>query len=252
MNSDEITYDLSLLDQSMQAWQRSPGLRLVYQSLYAEIAQHCRGSRILELGAGIGVSREWIPEVTTTDLVKTEYVDRAMSAYDLEAPEEGGAWSSIFAIDLLHHLREPRRFFESAARQLEPGGCIVLMEPAATALGRIFYKCFHHEPIVVSEVRQPFVFEANGADGEFANMGMGFGLFERNRGAIDSVLRDQGLFVRTIRYRDVLAYPLSGGYSKPQMLPSLFLRMLLRAESCLPQSILRWTGLRMIIVVERV
>ena len=251
MSDIEATYDLSLLDQSMEAWRRSKGLRTVYRSLYVEVARSVSGSSNLELGSGIGVSRDFISGVTTTDLIKTRYVDRAMSAYAIEPPTDGGQWDTIFAIDLLHHLREPLLFFENAASMLKPGGRIVLIEPAATHFGVLFYRLFHHEPIVVGEVQPPFTFEANGPNGEFANMGMGVGLLEKNRAAIEGVFDQCGLTLQHVQYRDVLAYPLSGGYSKPQFLPTVLLRFLMGIESMLPQFILRSIGLRMVIVIKR-
>jgi SAM-dependent methyltransferase len=251
VNKAELTYDLSLLDQSAATWRKSSGLRLVYRSLYEEVARNCAGERLLELGAGIGASREFLPNVMTTDLQKTKYVDHAMSAYAIEAPEAGEAWDAIFAIDLLHHLREPFSFFTSAADNLKPGGRIVLIEPAATAYGRLFYRSFHHEPIVVEAVQPPFVFEPNGENGEFANMGMGVGLFEKERVVTTSLLAQLGLSVSYLAYRDVMAYPLSGGYSKPQLLPTGVLQFFLRVESSMPQCLMRWLGLRMIVVIEK-
>ena len=223
----------------------------MYAALYREVNTHCVGDAVLELGSGIGVSREFLPKVVTTDIVKTEYVDRAMSAYDIERPAEQPKWSSIFAIDLLHHLREPMRFFESASKQLATGGRIVLIEPAATFGGNLFYKCFHHEPIRIRRVQPPFVFEANGRDGEFANMAMAEGMIKRHSGEFIRALEQYDLSLKLVQYRDVFAYPLSGGYSKPQFLPTGCLKAFLLFESLLPQFVLRRVGLRILVVLEK-
>ena len=86
---------------------------------------------------------------------------------------------------------------------------------------------------------------------EFANMGMGFGLFEQQREETDRRLLEMGLKCRSIDYRDLFAYPLTGGYSKPQFLPTSCLRQLLKVESHLPQWFLRLGSLRMRIVLEK-
>ena len=252
VDSTRPTYDLSLLDGSQSAWERSSGLRYLYGAFYGAIAKECCEGATLELGSGIGVSKEFIPGVITSDLVKTRYVDRAMSAYAIAKQEGGEGWSNIIALDVLHHLASPLSFFESAAQALRPGGRLVLMEPAATKFGRVFYSSFHHEPVRVKEIIPPFEFESNGPDGTFANMGMGVGLFERNGDVIGRTLTAYQLQVRAIRYQDVLAYPLTGGYSRKQMLPTCCLRWLHAMENRIPQPLMRRIGLRMLIVIEKV
>jgi SAM-dependent methyltransferase len=202
--------------------------------------------RTLEIGSGIGVAREYIPGLVTSDLVATGFVDRPVSAYAI--PPE--AWGNIIALDVLHHLQEPLRFFASATAALAPGGRIVLTEPAGTLWGRLFYRMFHHEPCQPELVRPPFVFPAEG-DGSFANMGMAHALFGPNRAQIDMRLRELGLAVVAVTYRDLLAFPATGGFSRPALLPEAVLRGLLAVERGLPQIILRWTALRMMIVLEK-
>lgn len=246
----ELTYNLGLLEESYVAWERSEGLRFIYGDLYAEVRRHCIAGPTLEIGSGIGVSKAYFKDLVTSDVVKTPYVDRAMSAYTIEA-EEGDGWGNIFAIDVLHHLMYPLDFFESAVRALQPGGRLILVEPAATVGGRLFYSLFHHEPILPKFITPPFKFEPNGDDGEFANMGMGVGLFLRHRDALDNRLSRWGLRCQEVCFRDLLAYPLTGGYSKPQMLPTAALRILMKFEKWLPQSVYKFLGLRMVIVLEK-
>jgi SAM-dependent methyltransferase len=245
-----MTYDLSLLTDSQAAWDRSEGLRFVYRKIYEAIRRRCVEGATLELGSGIGVSKPFFEDLVTSDIAKTPYVDRAMSAYAIEFGE-AGAWANIFAIDVLHHLMRPMDFFASAARALQPGGRIILVEPAATFGGKAFYSLFHHEPIQPQRVVPPFVFEANGVDGEFANMGMGVGLFRDHRATMDARLAQWGLRCRAVEYRDAFAYPLTGGYSKPQLLPTVALRSLLKFEKLLPQYFYRLFGLRMLIILEK-
>lgn len=246
MSETEITYDLSLLRQSHDKWERSPALRAVYEHIFRAMAARCVDGPTLELGAGIGVARNVIPDLTTSDLVKTEYVDRAVSAYEIPTED----WASIVAMDTLHHLQRPFEFFASAAQALRPGGRVVLMEPAGTGFGRLFYRFFHHEPCLPDLISSPYDFPAD-ANGEFANMGMGVGLFERNREDTEGRLAEMSLRVVEIDYRDLLAYPASGGFSQPAILPAVGLRALLGLEGVLPQAIMRGLALRMIIVLEK-
>lgn len=248
-NPDE-TYDLRLLERSHAKWKRSPALRAYYESVYRQMAAFAAPGPALEVGSGCGFICDFIPEVVTTDVCATRFVPRAASAYALEAVA-GGPWSTIYLLDVLHHLREPMRFFDSAARALRSGGRIVLMEPAATALGRVFYRMFHHEPIEPAGVGQPYIFGSSESSPEFANMGIGWAMFGRDREHVQQMLSRRGLALLTVRFRDLVSYPVTGGFSGPALLPATCVRALGGIEARLPSWLLAKTALRMLIVVER-
>jgi SAM-dependent methyltransferase len=246
MTTPALTYDLSLLDRSLAKWQDSPALRAVYADIFAGMRGQLAPGSVLEVGSGIGMARDYFPGVVLSDILPTRYVDRAVSAYEI--PREN--WGNIIATDMLHHLQEPLRFLESAAAALAPGGRIVLAEPAGTAWGRIFYGWFHHEPCRPEDVPRNFRFAAD-PDGAFANMGMAYALFDRERAAVAVELRRYGLGLVSVRYRDLLAYPATGGFSRSALLPAGLLRGLLAAERVPPQVLMRFLALRMIIVLEK-
>ncbi|MDB4384940.1 class I SAM-dependent methyltransferase [Opitutaceae bacterium] len=246
MSESEITYDLNLLRQSRGKWHGSPALRAVYENIFRDMAARRIDGPSLELGSGIGVAAETIPELVTSDVVKTEYVERAVSAYEI--PPEN--WANLMAMDTLHHLQRPMEFFASAAAALRPGGRIILMEPAGTWWGRIFYRWFHHEPCIPVEIIPPFEFPADD-NGEFANMGMGEGLLTRERREFEARLAPLGLKVVAVDYRDFLAYPATGGFSNRAILPAGCLKVLMAMEQIVPQFLIRFFALRMVIVVER-
>ena len=246
MSEAEQTYDLSHLERSHAKWRDSAALRAVYQDIFAAMRAACVPGPTLELGSGIGVSREFYPDWVASDVVATPYVDRAVSAYEIPAKQ----WGNIVAFDVFHHLCEPLRFLASAAAALRPGGRIVLAEPAGTWGGRNFYRLVHPEPCVPDAVVAPFVFSPE-ADGLFANMGMAHAMFGRQRPELEPRLRELGLRVVSVQYRDVVAYPATGGFSKPALLPASLLKGLLRLESLVPQLVLRRIALRMIVTLER-
>jgi SAM-dependent methyltransferase len=246
MSTAPLTYDLSLLDRSAAKWRASPALRTVYGDIFGAMRRALVPGSVLEIGSGIGVSREYFPGLVASDVAVTPYVDRAVSAYAI--PPEG--WGNIIAMDVLHHLQEPLRFLESAAAGLAPGGRLVLAEPAGTPGGRLFYRLFHREPCRPAEVQPPYRFAAD-ATGEFANMGMAQALFGHARPEVDACLRACGLRRVSVHYRDGLAYMATGGFSRPALLPAPVLRGLLAVERILPQALLRFLALRMIIVLEK-
>ena len=116
--------------------------------------------------------------------------------------------------------------------------------------GRAFYRLFHPEPCRPADIRPPFVFPPD-PDGLFANMGMAHAMFGRERPHLEPLLLSLGLRIVSVRYRDLLAYPATGGLSKPALLPAAVLRGLMAAESRLPQFLLRRLALRVVVVLEK-
>lgn len=245
----DVTYDLDLLTQSRHKWENSAGVRTVYRAIFKEALHYAKPGAILEVGAGAGFLKEEFPEVVTSDIAKTPYVEMELSAYEIE--DGGRSWSTIVAMDVMHHLRDPFRFFRSASASLEPGGRVVLIEPAGTWWGRCFYRLFHQEPCRPDRVCPPYVFEPDDAAGNFANMGMGWALFQRDRESVGQLLDSSGLKLVEVRFRDVVAYPATGGLSHRQFLPTWLLRWMISLERVLPQWVLAHLGLRMIVVLER-
>ena len=244
-----VTYDLSLLRRSAERWRVSAGLRAYYHDLLRDVLRHAPAGPKLELGSGIGAIREIDDSVVTSDVAPTPYVQRVVSAYAIE--EAGRDWSAVLATDVLHHLCEPLRFLASAAENLRPGGRIVLAEPAATPLGRLFYRCCHREPCRHEELDTPWRFEADRTTNEFANMGMAWALFVRERPAVERQLASLGLRVVEVAFRDGAAYPVTGGFSMRQLLPTAVIRGLLTLERRIPQWLWRIAALRMVIVLEK-
>lgn len=243
----ELTYDVRLLAASLKKWQASASLRAVYTDYFRELAAWRVPGRALELGSGIGNLRQCLPDVETSDVVATPYAQHVVSAYALPAD-----YATFFLIDVLHHLDAPLKFFASAAAVLPVGGRLVMLEPAAGAGARAFYGLFHAEPCRPGAVRAPAP-EVRQPDGTFANMGMAEALFGRLRSRPDlqAWLAEHRLQVVHLRYRDLLSYPATGGYSGPQFCSVGVARWLMRWEQKLPQWFLRHFALRMVIVLER-
>lgn len=246
----EQTYDLTLLDQSLQKWESSAALREYYESLYRDILTFCPpGGEWLEVGSGIGVAKSCIPQLTTSDLVMTPYVEMAQDCYDLDDDKK---WNAIIGVDVFHHLRFPLRFLEATASSLADGGRIILMEPAATASGRLLYGLCHHEPVMLNRVKPPFRFDRADDEEEFSNMAMAQGIFRVHREETDAELSRLGLAVEHLSYRDVAAYFFTGGFSRPALLPRHLIKTMLKLERMIPQLVLRSIGLRILIVLEKV
>ncbi|WP_309383635.1 class I SAM-dependent methyltransferase [Cerasicoccus frondis] len=241
------TYDLTLLDQSAATWRQSPALRLIYGRLYARARQLAQSGPALEIGSGIGVIKEFWPDIVTSDIAKTQYVDRAVSAYELD---KTGPWATIVAMDVLHHLTQPFQFFESAARALEADGTLIIIEPAATPWGKFLYQLCHHEPCKPKLLSPPFEFAAD-ANGEFANMGMAQSIFAQHQDHSNQRLQAIGLRVESVAYHDVIAYFLTGGFSKRLPTPTPLIAAISSLEDKLPNSCKAKLGTRMTLALRK-
>lgn len=98
------------------------------------------GSRVLDLGCGEGATLQHLGEpagATGLDLFpdKIRFAQERLpkcrfvtgSVYEL--PFEAGAFDHVLVRDVIHHLNEPQRLVDEAARVLSPGGRLDVLEP---------------------------------------------------------------------------------------------------------------------------
>ena len=80
----------------------------------------------------------------TSDVMELKHVDQVASATDL--PFADNSLKAIYLLDVFHHLPDVSLFLSEASRCLQPGGRIIMVEPANTWWGRFIFTHFHHEP----------------------------------------------------------------------------------------------------------
>lgn len=237
----------AILNEHRQLWQEKPVLRAIYTDFYQRITCFCQAGPSLEIGGGSGNLKQFVGEVVTTDIVPTPWLDAAADAQNL--PFADASFANIVGVDVLHHLERPRRFFIEAARVLQPGGRIILLEPAITPVSWVFYQFFHPEPVVMEA--DPLV------DGPLDPHRLPF---DANQ-AIPTLLfgREQQRFTDSFpqlkpiqhHYLSLLAYPLSGGFRRWCLVPSSSVNQLLQIE----EKLLPWLGklmaFRLLSVIEK-
>jgi SAM-dependent methyltransferase len=131
-----------------ETWTRKPTLRIVYEDFYDRIAAACRPGLTIEIGGGIGKLKDRLSDVLLTDIQPAPGLDCAADAERL--PFASGRIANIVMVDVLHHLQHPLMFFREAARVLEDGGRVLMIEPAITWGSTLFYRLLHHEPVRTS------------------------------------------------------------------------------------------------------
>ncbi|MEK7480983.1 MAG: class I SAM-dependent methyltransferase [Patescibacteria group bacterium] len=207
--------DLFLTVLHAKIIQRKRFLKNTYIDFYQRLKERLPPSdnaMFVELGSGGGFIKEVIPRIITSDILALPMVDRCFSATAM--PFDDCSIDAFLLVDVLHHIADPRAFFNEAQRCLKPRGKILMIEEANTLWGRFIYQYFHHEPFDLS------------AGWELQTEG----LLSRANGALSWIIfsRDKAIFakefpslvVRAVTPHTPFRYLISGGVSMRQLLPS--------------------------------
>src|SRR6266850_20892 len=91
-------------------------LRKIYEEWYRSIAASLPSNDgpVLELGAGAGFMRDFVPDLITSELFCCHDIRVVLSGLNL--PVRASSLRGIVMTDVLHHLAQARLFFGEAAR----------------------------------------------------------------------------------------------------------------------------------------
>lgn len=150
------------LEEHRRIWAQKPVLARVYAPWFAALLRSCPpAGRVLEVGAGPGFladhARQERPDLAwiASDLAPTSWSSLAADAARL--PLRDRACDAVVGLDVLHHLAQPERFLQEAARVLRDGGRLALVEPWITPLSWVVYRFFHQEDCCLAvDPRDPF------------------------------------------------------------------------------------------------
>ncbi|MFH0866699.1 MAG: class I SAM-dependent methyltransferase [Bacteroidota bacterium] len=189
-------------------------LKKLYLEWYAEFKRETGKlpeGILLELGSGGGFLKEVIPSVICSDVIPLASNDLTFSA--LNMPFESNSVSGIFMIDTFHHIPDAAKFLHEAKRILINNGQIIMIEPANSLQGRVFYKNFHHEPFdPKGDWTIPSTGPLSGANGALPWI-----VFERDIKIFTDTFPE--LKISRIKYHTPFRYILSGGVSFRQVVP---------------------------------
>ena len=168
---------------------------------------------IVELGAGAGFMKEYIPELIPSDKLIVPEISISLDAHQL--PFNKDSLRAIVMIDVLHHLSRPRIFFSDVARCLRTGGAAIMIEPWVTLWSKLVYGKLHHEPFDpdISDWGFPERGPLSGA-----NSAMPWIIFERDLQIF--VKEFSQLRVNSIKLLTPFRYFLSGGVSFRPLMPA--------------------------------
>ncbi len=257
LSEEEVLYARAV------AWKNRPLLRTVYhdyfQSMAAQFVTRSTDSErlhgvVVEIGSSAGHFKDLYPGIIVTDLVPTPHIDLAADAMRL--PFADGSVDNLIMQDVLHHIAFPLSFFAEAVRVLAPGGRLVMVEPFISTLSNVLYRLWHPEPVdmrarIFREPRDisgadPAVFTGGGAFD--ANQAVPTLLFFRYAGKFER--RFPSLIIRERKVHSMIAYPLSGGFSKRVLMPMKAVPAVRVLENML-SPLAPWLAFRMLVALEK-
>jgi SAM-dependent methyltransferase len=236
------------LGGQLAAWRRRPLLRSLYREWFLLVRSRLSAvpGPTVELGSGIGALAEVIADVVTTDVEPTPWASRVVDAERL--PFETASVSNIVLVDVFHHLARPSSFLDEAARTLRPGGRVVMVEPYCSPLSTFAYRHFHHEDVDLDVTGLDDAPEL--ADSPLAgNSALPTLVFFRC--STSFAARWPELRVVERQRFALFLYPLSGGFSRSQLVPAALFRPLAAAERALQRPLGRLAAFRCLVVLER-
>lgn len=235
-----------VLRRHRDVWQRKPALRRLYADWYRDIVAWLAPGRTVEIGGGTGNLKEWAAGICCTDIVPLPWLDLVADAQRLPFP--GASLGNLVLFDTLHHIENVSLFFDEALRTLKAGGRIVIMDPYISWASWPVYRFLHPEPVDLAQ--DPLTLRAPRADRQpfDSNQAVATILFEKEWARFHA--RYPGLALRQLKRIAYFAYPLSGGFDHPSLIPMWMINPMLGLERKLP-----WLGrllaFRLFVVLER-
>jgi SAM-dependent methyltransferase len=193
-----------------------PFLKEIYREWYRSIKGRIPSGEglVVELGSGAGFMKECIPEVITADVLAVDGVDLQLPP-DGRLPFSDNSLRAIVMTDVLHHISEPRKFFNEAKRVVRPGGAMVMVEPWVTIWSSFIYRHLHSEPFLpeAKEWEFPSQGPLSGANGALPWI-----LFHRDRDRFEREFPEWK--ISNIEPLMPFVYLLSGGVSMRSLAPA--------------------------------
>ena len=236
----------SWISTHIQRWQQKPQLRYFYkEEIFRRILAFSDPEGVsIEIGSGPGFLKSAMPALICADIVNGPTVDCLVDATQL--PFKTNSVDEFIGVDVLHHFNQPGSFFKMASRSLKPGGRIIFVEPWAGSFGYLFYRFVHHEDCgrVETPFGPAFVDDKSPMDGN---------AMIARQCLVESKSQLQSYGFKTVHrsFFGCFSYLLTGGF-QPWSAPNWAIKFMLKMEKLLPQPVMRFISVRMVIVLEKI
>lgn len=202
-----------------------PILRQVYLSFYKELRISSLKKPVVELGSGGGFLKELYPDIVTSDVVLGEDIDKVFKAEKM--PFKNSSIGAFVMLDTFHHIKNIKKALREMERCLIKGGKIIMVEPFNSLWGRFIFQHFHHERF---DPKDGWEIKGKGRLSD-ANGALPWIIFSRDRLIFEKNF--PGLKIIKIKPHTPFGYLVSGGLSKPQLLPTFAYNFIISLEKTL-------------------
>ena len=238
--------DTSYANQHRKLWEKKKTLRLIYQDYHNYILNACDKGLTLEIGGGSGHLQKTKIDVISIDIQQLPWLDAVADAHHL--PFGNATFDNIIMLDVLHHLSQPRLFFNEIERVLKLTGRFVMMEPAMTPISRTILSLFHQEPVDLSAHPLEDT-PQTGNRPEDANQAIPHLIFNRFQKQFADLFPQ--MTIQEKRYLSLWAYPLSGGLKNWSLLPPFLVKPLLYLENTMMPLLGPLAAFRLFVVLQK-
>lgn len=221
----------NILQEHKDTWEKKKILRVIYEEWYKKIIDNLSevNGKTVELGAGSGNFKEYMPDVISADIDKCDWLDMCFDAHNM--PFENESLANIVLIDVLHHLYNPVKFLEEASRVLKKGGRVIMLEPYPSPFSLQIYKRFHPEPFIF-DVDYFSKNDLQDKDPWDSNQAIPYLIFFKNVDKFNKNYGDKFKIVEKEKLSFIL-YPVSGGFENKAMIPDQLISVFKGMETLL-------------------
>ncbi len=207
--------------------QENRQLNDLYIGFYSNLKQiKLPNGKIIELGSGGGFIKDIIPNMITSDTVKGPGIDKVFSAEKI--PYKNNSVACFFMLNVLHHIKKSESAIYEMQRCLKKNGRIVMIEPYISPWSKFIYKNFHRENL---DEKGGWTIQGKGRLTD-ANIALPWIIFIRDRKLFKK--RFLKLKIMRVKPHTPFTYILSGGLTKPPLVPYFIFNILNSFEKKIP------------------
>jgi SAM-dependent methyltransferase len=188
-----------------------------------------RGMEV-ELGSGVGFIKSKKSTVITSDIRSGSKTDRILDAQSLNLSNK--SIKCFYAINVLHHLPRPDKFFNELVRTLSRGGCCILIEPHNGFMSSLIHKKLHKDEHFNPHQKS---WENNNIKGPMsgANQALAHIIFKRDKDIFKKRYGKKLVIIHQSYVNNQFRYILSGGLNFRQLAPPCLLPLIIFIEKIL-------------------
>ena len=176
----------------------------------------------IELGSGIYPMKKTVKNVLATDIIPGPDIDLILDAENLEL--KSNSVKTLFIQNSFHHFSNPKKFFNELNRVLVRGGGSIILDPYYGWLAsKIYPKMFNTE--IFDKFTDKWDYK-NFGPMKGANQALSYVIFIKDRNKFKNLYPSLEIVEQTI-CNNYLLYLFSGGLNFKQIVPNLFIPLIL-------------------------